>query len=238
MFFRNFIKFLINKISRVIFYIIPDELKKNANYILRSKLEMNLIEETFLNFKDYINNSVIFYDIKQIREYAIRTSLQNDNDEEYYYLELGVFKGDSANFFSKFIKKLYCFDSFEGLKDDWGGTSLYKGYFNLNKKIPKLNKNCELIVGHVEDTLNNFLENNPKINFVHLDVDNYASTKFILEKLRPYFIKNAFIIFDELYNFPGWKNGEYKALKEVFKENEFEYKAFSITNNQVVIQIK
>jgi hypothetical protein len=234
---HNFIKYFLNKLSRVIFYITPDELKKN-NYTLRSKLELNLIEETFLNFKDYINNSVIFYDIKKIREYAIRAALSNDNNKEYYYLEFGVYKGDSANFFSEFIKKLYCFDSFEGLKEDWGGTSLYKGYFNL-KKIPKLNSNVELIVGLIEDTLSNFLNiNNPKINFIHLDVDNYTTTKFILEKLKPYLTKNAYIIFDELYNYPGWKNGEYKALKEVFKENEFEYKAFSITNNQVVIQTK
>ena len=27
--------------------------------------------------------------------------------------------GTSANFFSKFVNKLYCFDSFEGLKEDW-----------------------------------------------------------------------------------------------------------------------
>ena len=89
------------------------------------------------------------------------------------------------------------------------------------------------------DTLENFLkEHNPKVNFVHLDMDTYSPTKFTLEKLKPYLIKDAIIVFDELYNYIGWQNGEYKALVEVFQEHEFEYKAFNIDARQCVIQIK
>ena len=43
--------------------------------------------------------------------------------------------------------------------------------------------------------------------------------------------------FDELYNYPGWKNGEYKALEQTFNENEYKFKAFSVNANRVVIQI-
>ena len=68
-------------------------------------------------------------------------------------------------------------------------------------------------------------------------MDTYESTKFALEKIKPYLVKNAIIIFDELYNFVGWENGEYKALNEVFNENEFKYKSFRIDAEQVVIQI-
>ena len=39
-----------------------------------------------------------------------------------------------------------------------------------------------------------------------------------------------------LYNFPGWSEGEYKALIEEFEEEEFTYLAFSKTSHQVVIQ--
>ena len=35
----------------------------------------------------------------------------------------------------------------------------------------------------------------------------------------------------------GWKEGEFKALKEVFNENEFKYKAFNVNALQCVIQI-
>jgi hypothetical protein len=87
--------------------------------------------------------------------------------------------------------------------------------------------------------LETFLKNNnPKINFVHFDMDTYSPTKFALEILKPYLVKEAIIIFDQLYNYIGWEEGEYKALKEVFKENEFKYKAFCLNSSQVVIQLK
>ena len=89
----------------------------------------------------------------KIRKYSITTSLLNDKSKDYYYLEFGVFKGESTNFFSKFVNKFYFFDSFEGLKEDWVGTNAPKSTFNLDKKIPKLNSNVVPIVGWVEDTL-------------------------------------------------------------------------------------
>ena len=243
---RDIIKLFLKKLSRLIYfiyrvlnYLTPEEVKSIRNISkLESKIENELIEETYDYFKKYFEKNIIFSDLKKIREYAIRSSLSNDKYNEYYYLEFGVWEGSSSNFFSKFVNKLYCFDSFEGLKEDWVGTSLPKGVFNLNKKIPNLNSNVEPVVGWVENTLDDFLKKyNPKINFVHLDMDNYGPTRFTLEKLKPYLVKNAIILFDELYNYPGWKNGEYKALNEVFNENEFKYKAFNVNHQQCVIQI-
>ena len=236
---KKIIIFLLKKISSVIYLLIPEDFKKKPKKLLKLKLQEDLVNETFNHFKEHLRNSLIFEDIKKIREYAIKTALLNDEKKEYYYLEFGVFQGKSANYFSKFVNKIFCFDSFEGLKEDWVGTSLPKGYFNLNKKIPKLNSNVEPIVGWVEDTLDDFLKkHNPKINFVHMDMDNYNPTKFTLEKLKPYLVKNAIILFDELYNYPGWRNGEYKALMEVFKEDEFKYRAFVINSVRCAIQIK
>lgn len=236
---KKITKFILKKISRIIFWIIPEELKTNPSSRLISKLNNNLTNETFIHFEEHFNKSVLINDGWQIKKYAIQNSLLNDENKEYYYLEFGVWKGESSNFFSKFVNKLYSFDSFEGLKEDWIGNSKPKGFFNLNKKIPKLNSNVEPIIGWVEDTLDIFLKkHNPKINFVHLDMDTYSPTKFTLEKLKPYLVKNAILIFDELYNYSGWKNGEFKALKEVFKEDEFEYKAFNLDSTQCVIQIK
>ena len=235
---KKIIKFILIKISRVIYWIIPREFQVPKER-LEKKLDEELINETFNYFKEHIKQSIIFTNTWKIREYAIKTALLNDKNKEYYYLEFGVWKGRSSNFFSKFINKLYCFDSFEGLKEDWVGNKVPKGYFNLNKKIPKLNSNIEPIVGWVEDTLDDFLKkHNPKINFVHMDMDTYSPTKFTLEKLKPYLVKDAIILFDELYNYPGWKNGEHKALMEVFNEDEFRYKAFQINNVKSAVQIK
>ena len=114
-----------------------------------------------------------------------------------------------------------------------------KGRFNLNKKIPKFSSNIEPIVGFVQDTLDDFLKkHNPKINFVHLDLDTHPSTKYALERLKSFLNKDAIIIFDELYNYAGWEHGEYKALKEVFNDDEYIFKAFNTLGPEVVIQIK
>ena len=240
---KKIIVFILTSISRIIFLIIPKEFYRPKQGLIEKKLKEELSNETFTHFKEQFKQSILFENNKEgpmaIREYAIQNSLLNDKHKEYYYLEFGVWKGESANFFSKFVNKLYCFDSFEGLKEDWVGTKHPKGYLNLNKEIPSLNSNVEPVVGWVEDTLEGFLNNhNPKINFVHLDMDTYSPTKFTLEKIKPYLVKGAIILFDELYNCPGWRNGEYKALTEVFKEDEFKYKAFLIDGARCVIQIK
>ena len=78
---------------------------------------------------------------------------------------------------------------------------------------------------------------NPKINFVHIDVDTYETTKFILNLIKPRLIKGAIILFDELYNFEGWDVGEYKALNEVFNKDEYEFQAFAYDGRQALIKI-
>ena len=104
--------------------------------------------------------------------------------------------------------------------------------------MPKTNSNVTLIRGWVQDTIEKFLdEKKPEINFVHIDLDTYESSKFVLEKIKPFLIKNSIIIFDELYNYPGWEVGEYKALKEVFNENEYKYMAFTAEATSSVIKI-
>ena len=234
---RKKIKSLLRRISRVIYLMIPIEYKSKLT--LQTKINDNLVEETFDNFKEHFKKSLILDDTWDVREYAIKTAVSNDKHNEFYNLEFGVYQGTSANYFSKYVKKLYAFDGFQGLKEDWLGTNQMKGSVDLNKKVPKLNSNVEPIVGWVEDTLEDFLKkHNPKINFVHLDMDTYSPTKFTLERIKPFLVKDAIILFDELYNYVGWQHGEYKALKEVFRDDEFEYKAFALNSVRCAIQIK
>ena len=193
----------------------------------------------FEHFKKFFKTS-IFLNSNKIRGYAVDAAKENDNDSDYFYIEFGVYSGTSINFFSKKLnnKKIYGFDSFEGLKEDWVGTSVPKGTFNLKKKIPQLENNVVPVTGWIQDTLPIFLkEKNPKINFVHMDVDTYESSKFVLESIKPNLVKGSVILFDELYNFEGWDVGEYKALREVFNDDEYKFLAFSQDSAQVVIKI-
>ena len=108
----------------------------------------------------------------------------------------------------------------------------------MEGKIPRLNKNVIPIKGWVQDTLPEFIKNNEKkINFIHMDMDTYKTSKFILEQTKPYLTKGCIILFDQLFNFHGWDIGEYKALTETFDENEYSFLSFSINGQQAVIQI-
>jgi hypothetical protein len=215
-------------------HCLPVTLANDLPYDRYAKEQM---EKSFDYFKSHFLTS-LFMTTNNIHEYIIKKAKENDKAEEKLYLEFGVFKGHSINFFSKFVKKIYGFDSFEGLREDWAGFTNPMGTFNLNKKIPKLNKNVIPIVGWAQDTLKLFLYDNKKeINFVHMDMDTYETTKFVLENIKPYLSKKCIILFDELYNYPGFEAGEYKALKETFNENEYKYILFSKDGTQVAIQI-
>lgn len=236
---KNYIKSLVRMISRLIYFLIPVEYRRESKKnLLKRKLENSLIEETYNKFLHHIKRSVLFYDHWSIREHAIKRAVSNDKNNDYFYLEFGVYTGNTANFFSEFTHKLYAFDSFEGLSEDWAGMDMAQGTFDLNGKLPELNSNIEPVIGWVDDTLDDFLKkHNPKINFVHLDMDTYSPTKFTLEKIKPYLVKGSVIVFDELYQYIGWEEGEYKALYEVFNEDEFSYLAFNINGGNVSIQI-
>jgi hypothetical protein len=196
--------------------------------------------DSYNHFKKYFHNA-IFLHHDEIRKYAINKAISNHN-QDYYYIEFGVRTGDTINEMSGMLKgiTIYGFDSFEGLREDWKGYTASKGRFNRNKQVPRLNDNCVPVVGWIQDTFPKFIAENEdmKINFVHIDTDTYPTAKFILQQIRPYLINDSIIIFDELYNFPGWSVGEYKALTEVFSEEEYEYLAFSKSQAQVVIQYK
>ena len=219
--------------------LIPLPRKADEKITPYTMFQKEQLLSSYEHFKKYFKTSIFISTTKLLRAYAIKKALENDKNCEKFSLEFGVHQGESINFFSKHVNKIYGFDSFEGLREDWHGTlNLQKGTFDTNNVIPKTNSNVTLIKGWVQDTVENFLtEKKPEINFVHMDLDTYESSKFVLEKIKPYLIKNCVVVFDELYNYPGWDVGEYKALKETFNDNEYKYLAFAAEGTACSIQI-
>ena len=217
-------------------YAYPDYIAPKSVYQLYVE-DQNY--QCFLHFKELLKSTLLLT-TKKIRDYAIVEAIKNDPHSDCYYLEFGVFSGTTIRFFSKYLtkNKIYGFDSFEGLKEHWFGTIVTKGTFDLKKKVPTLPKNVVPVPGWIQDTLPPFLnKKNPTINFVHIDVDTYETTKFILDLIKPRLAKGAMILFDELYNFEGWNVGEYKALTEVFDKNEYKFEAFAYNGQQALIKI-
>lgn len=168
----------------------------------------------------YLTKSTLSYVMEDLK-------IGENKKENELWLEFGVYKGKTINYISKFTEdKIYGFDSFEGLPEDWR-ESFLKGEFNLNKQAPTVNDNVELIKGWFNETLENFIQNhnNKSIGFIHIDCDLYSSTKYVLDTCKNLIKTNTIIVFDELLQYPGFDgdNGELRALVEWVKENEINF---------------
>jgi hypothetical protein len=168
---------------------------------------------------------------------------------EGFFIELGVCTGKTINFIAALNphKKIYGFDSFEGLPEDWiradkvipAGTFGYKNPAIL----PPVLDNVELIRGWFSDTLPVFTKGHDPIlpiALLHIDADIYSSTATALEILSDRIRPGTILVFDELYNYPGYENHEFKAFQEFLSKHNFKarYLVYNIYHEQVAIQIE
>lgn len=146
------------------------------------------------------------------------------------WLEFGVCSGRTINLISRCTdNKVYGFDSFYGLPEDWGNHQK-KGSYSKDGNLPTVNHNVELVVGLFEDTLDSFLEKNKgPVAYLHLDADLYSSTKFVLDKLYDRIVEGTVISFDEIYNYPEYADHEIKAWVEYCNQNKISSKWISRT---------
>lgn len=161
----------------------------NTKYTTIDKVWKDSIDTSANYIKANSKNTLLFPIVKELWDYGLSIS-----EKDGYFLEFGVWKGQSINYFSKKLPGItfYGFDSFQGLKENWHGTAVRKGHFNLNNRLPKVNKNITLIKGWFNDTIPKFLVDNKKhISFVHIDCDTYESTRTILELLNNRITKNT-----------------------------------------------
>ncbi len=187
---------------------------------------------TIDDFKD-IDEDFIFGSMKKYLKYNY-----NRATIDGYVLELGVYKGASINHLGELLpeKTIHGFDSFEGLPDEWvmsDDNTVDAGTFKT-KELPKVKKNVELHVGWFDTTLPEWLGENPgNVAMVHLDCDIYSSTSVALEFLNSVIKPGTVIIFDDLYawqdedDYPFWRRGQWKALKEWEKDMGREFEVIS-----------
>lgn len=199
--------------------------------------------EGWLFKEKFLKESVPFVTDAEVLRYASdKVSVQG------LFIELGVCSGKTINFIAGLNphKKIYGFDSFQGLPEDWkkGNYILKKRTFASKnpEQLPSTLNNVKLIVGLFEDTLGKFsnsFDANVQIAFMHIDCDIYSSTATAFSTLGSRIRPGTILIFDELYNYPGFENHEFKALKEFLIEYDFkaDYLAYNAYHEQVAIQI-
>lgn len=164
-----------------------------------------------------------------------------DPEIDGYYAEFGVYKGKSINYIASQIEAtIHGFDSFEGLPEDWR-TKFKKGEFKM-EGVPEVADNVELHKGWFDTSVPRWASEHPlPMKFIHFDADLYSSTRTVLEVLTDRIVPGTIVQFDEFFNYPGWRQGEYKAFMEYVEKTgvTYEYIGYATGENaeQVAVRI-
>jgi len=209
------------------------KIDNSDEFDLRHNLKKQATNETLEYIDKNMKKSVCFqHNISILFDYALPL-IKKDG----LILEFGVRKGKTTKEIAKRINSRLChgFDSFEGLPEDWSGQQYAKGAYTENGKIPKLPKNVKIHKGWFKDTVPKFSKTtNEKIAFIHFDCDLYSSTKTILDHIGNRIGKNTILIFDEYFNYPNWKQHEYRAFQEFVKKRKISYEYLAFTSKAAV----
>ena len=178
-----------------------------------------------------------------LHEWVVRTQLDPDLLKCGMVLEFGVATGRTLNHFARLLPEhtIYGFDGFQGLPEDW--TSRMRRGFFARKALPRVRKNCELVVGWFDETLDKFLTPNKHrytdIALLHIDCDLYSSAKTVLNALKTNIVPGTVIIFDEYMNYPGWQLDEFRAWQEYVSSYgvKYEYIGRASRHQKVAVRV-
>lgn len=153
-------------------------------------------------------------------------------------LEFGVATGWSISQLARLLpqRRIFGFNSFDGLPQAW--ATMEKGAFAQSP--PQVPGNVELVVGPFAETLPAFVQVHPEtVALLHVDCDLYASTATVFEHLADRIGPGAVILFDEYWNYPGWREHEHRAFQEFIGRTglPYHYVALAPNRQQVCVVI-
>lgn len=153
-------------------------------------------------------------------------------------LEFGVASGRTIRHIGSLTERpIHGFDSFEGLPETWR-SGFAKGAFA--QPIPPVPRHVSLHEGWFSESLPDFMQTTAEpISLLHIDCDLYSSTAFVLNHLADRIRTGTVLVFDEYFNYPGWKQHEHKAFQEFIAGRQLSYRfdSFVPGHQQVCIVI-
>jgi hypothetical protein len=198
-------------------------------------LRREALADTMEYIKRNMKSAVIQNDVWGVLDYALKQAPPGG-----LFLEFGVRTGSTINYIStrKAGETIYGFDSFEGLPEAWHGFLGGKGTF-AREDLPIVNPNVQLVKGWFEDTLPGFVaEHEQPVSFIHVDSDLYSSAKTIFDRLAPRIRPGTVIVFNEYFNYPNWREHEYKAFHEFCNQHDVRYEYVCWGYYEVAVIIK
>ena len=224
-----------NKIKKTLFGILEPKLDQLVNRQIDKRLMTDRALQERLKFKlellELERGELLGAEISPSRDALLETAVRSaERSPKGLWMEFGVMGGRSLRVIAPLTKNtVYGFDSFVGLPEDWvKGRSkiINKGKMSQHDQLPDCPPNVEFVKGWFEDSLPKFVREHPEpAAFVHIDSDLYSSAKTIFEHIK--FQVGTVIIFDEYFNYPYWKEHEYKAFHEYLAVHPFSAKCLA-----------
>jgi hypothetical protein len=179
-------------------------------------------------------DAMIFSSQRDILLYALRKATL-----EGLVLECGVAEGVSIGHLAGGVKgAVHGFDSFQGLPEDWPGRHEPQGAYSTAGRLPVVPKNVVLHPGWFAETLPRFLKRyGEPVAFLHVDCDLYSSAKTVLDLLAERIVPGTVVVFDEYFNYPSWREHEFKAFQEFVTERHIEYRYLAWAYQQAAVLI-
>jgi len=199
------------------------------------ELQLHAKRESVAYVLERMPNAIMFRDRWDLLEFALERA-----PADGLLLEFGVADGASTRFLAaRTPRVVHGFDSFEGLPEDWTGNKDPKGQYSTGGRMPDVPANVRLHRGWFSDTLPGFLEaHSEEIAFMHIDCDLYSSTRTVLEATAGRLREGTVIVLDDYFNFPGWRNHEFKALQEFVRATGIEYEYIGYARHQVALILR
>jgi hypothetical protein len=227
---------------------------KDKYLINREKFKKKLKKKKFFEIVDHW---ALYAGIKNLAKFLfLFDEIKKTFNLKGDIAELGSWKGTNVVFFAKILKiyskikkRVYCFDSFDGIKtfvekdgkniNKYFGT--YKGDLNeLNEviKLYNLERVLKIQKGLIQKTVPLFFKKNPKklFSLVYYDADLYEPAKVMLDYFSSRMVKNGVIMFDE-WNKKDFQ-GETMAVNEFLKKNKNFKKIIPKNTDQPSLVIK
>jgi len=154
------------------------------------------------------------------------------------WCEFGVADGGTLNQIAAWRgdAKLFGFDSFKGLPEDWNERHL-KGTF-AREQPPMPPEGVMLVVGLFEDTLPYWHPPADRpMTFVHLDCDLYSGARTVLKHMQPILPSGCIMVIDDFFTQP-FENGVLRALYESQQEGfGWEWLAACSSSDTIAIRV-
>ncbi len=208
-----------------------------SNYAkdLQLALQLAARDESVAYVKEHMAPAIVCSD-----RHALHRLAMDHAPENGLVLELGVKNGGSIRDIAAMTRRtVHGFDSFQGLPEDWAGTPMRRGKFSTGGKIPKVPANVRLHPGWFQESLPLFIERHPdSIAFMHIDCDLYSSTETAFACLGAHIVVGSVLVFDEYFNYPNWREHEFRAFHEFVDAHAIEYEYLGFASQAGCVAVK